>query len=221
MNDLANAATLQDEPLAGLGPLVLNGAWGREAREYLTRVRSILGEQHRAGATGHAIVEAYTRAIDHMVLTLFSAARAHYQERFAVLDQRCTMVAQGGYGRAELNPCSDIDLLILYPHRRDRYVETVTEKVLYALWDTKLTVGHAARNVRECVRLAAQDLKVKTALLDGRYVAGDANLYAEFATAMERECSAAMPASSSARSCSRIRSATSATVIPSTWSSRT
>src|SRR6185295_19205853 len=96
-------------------------------------------------------------------------------------------VAQGGYGRAELNPGSDIDLLILYPHRRDRYVETVTEKVLYALWDTKLTVGHAARNVRECVRLAAQDLKVKTALLDARYVAGDANLYAEFATAMERD----------------------------------
>lgn len=175
------------EPLAGVGALVLDGAWGRQARDYLQRVRTLLAEEHRAGASGRRIVERYTRAVDHVVRALFSAARASYQERFAVLNQRCTLVAQGGFGRAELNPCSDVDLLFLYPDRRDRYVETVTEKVLYALWDTKLEVGHAVRNVRECVRLAAQDLKVKTSLLDARYLAGDAALYAEFAAAMERD----------------------------------
>jgi [protein-PII] uridylyltransferase len=181
------APTRTDESVTAFGPLVLDGAWGRQSRDYLQRVRALLADEHRGGASGTLIVERYTRAVDHVVRALFSAARASYQERFAVLNQRCTLVAQGGYGRGELNPCSDIDLLFLYPDRRDRYVETVTEKVLYALWDTKLDVGHAVRNVRECVRLAAQDLKVKTSLLDARYVAGDAALYADFAAAMERD----------------------------------
>ncbi|OFV87799.1 MAG: [protein-PII] uridylyltransferase, partial [Acidobacteria bacterium RBG_16_68_9] len=188
MNELAISAIERGgEPLAGLGALVLDGAWGRQVRDYLARAKAILFEQHLAGATGLAVVESYTRAVDHVIRALFTAARASYQERFALLDQRCTLVAQGGYGRGELNPCSDIDLLFLYPHRRDRYVDTVTEKLLYALWDTGVTLGHAVRNVRDCVRLAAHDFKVKTALLDARYVAGDAGLYTEFAAAMETE----------------------------------
>jgi len=175
------------EPLPGLGELRLDGAWGRAAREYLDRARAVLAAEHREGASGQAIVKGYTQVMDHVVRTLFAAARNDYAERYAVLDQRCTLVAQGGYGRAELNPCSDIDLLFLYPHRRDRYVDTITERVLYALWDTGLTVGHAARNVRECVSLANRDLKVKTALLDSRYLAGDDDLFGGFATAMERD----------------------------------
>ena len=90
------------------------------------------------------------------------------------------MLAQGGYGRGELNPQSDIDLLFLYPWKVNPYVETVAEVMLYALWDAGLQVGHAVRNVRECGRLAARDLKVKTALLDARYLCGDEPLYDEF-----------------------------------------
>ena len=104
--------------------------------------------------------------VDHVVQALYDAARASYAERYTVLDQRVALIAQGGYGRGELNPCSDIDLLVLYPQRPDAFVETVAEKVLYALWDTGLTVGHALRNLRDCVKLGGKDLKVKTALLD-------------------------------------------------------
>ena len=89
------------------------------------------------------------------------------------LDQRCTVVAQGGYGRGELNSSPTSTCCSSTRWKVNAYVETVTEIVLYALWDAGLQVGHAVRNVRECVRLAARDLKVKTALLDARYLCGD------------------------------------------------
>jgi [protein-PII] uridylyltransferase len=183
----ASFAPLENDPLSALGPLAVDGAWGKQAREYLARARDLLFEQYLAGASGRAIVEAQTRIVDHVVQTLFAASRASYAERYTTLDQRLTLAAQGGYGRGELNPCSDIDLLFLYPHRPDSFVETVTEKMLYTLWDTGLTVGHGVRNLRECVRLAARDLKVKTSLLDTRFLAGDPGLYEEFSATMEDE----------------------------------
>ena len=170
-----------------LGPLLLDGVWGRQARDYLGRARELLFVRHHEGVSGGAIVAAWTAVVDRVVQALYEAARAGYAERYTVLDQRVTLIAQGGYGRAELNPSSDIDLLVLYPQRPDAFVETVAEKVLYALWDTGLTVGHALRNVRDCVKLAAKDLKVKTALLDTRFLAGDEGLYTEFAATMERD----------------------------------
>ncbi|TMA46763.1 MAG: [protein-PII] uridylyltransferase [Deltaproteobacteria bacterium] len=67
------------------------------------------------------------------------------------------------------------------------YIETVGEVILYALWDAGLAVGHALRNIRESARLAARDMKVKTAVLDARYLAGDESLYREFETGMLEE----------------------------------
>jgi [protein-PII] uridylyltransferase len=173
--------------LDALGPLQLGGAWGRQARDYLGRARQLLFAQHQAGASGGAIVAQWTAVVDDVVQAMYAAARASYAERYTVLDQRVALIAQGGYGRGELNPCSDIDLLIVYPQRPDAFIETVTETVLYALWDTGLTVGHALRSLRDCVKLGGKDLKVKTALLDTRFLAGDRPLYEAFAATMERE----------------------------------
>ncbi len=188
---MISTSTNQDsaghEPLAALGPLLLNGSWGRSAREYLARARELLFVQHRAGASGREIVHRWTGVVDHVVQAIYAVARASYAERYAVLDQSCALIAQGGYGRGELNPYSDIDLLFLCPRRSDAFVETVTEKVLYALWDTGLTVGHAVRSLPDCVRLAGRDFKVKTALLDTRFLAGDEPLYARFVSTMEKE----------------------------------
>jgi len=170
-----------------LGPMEPDADWGARAREYLQQAKAVLFERHRQGASGQSIVESYTAVMDHLLRTLFDAASTIYAERFARLNQRCVVVAQGGYGRAELNPYSDIDLLFLYQHKREPYIENVAERILYTLWDTKLTVGNAMRNVRECVRLAAKDFKVKTALLDARFLCGDEALYGEFAAAMERD----------------------------------
>jgi [protein-PII] uridylyltransferase len=78
-------------------------------------------------------------------------------------------------------------LLFIYGQRSDAFVETVAEKVLYALWDTGLSVGHALRAPRECLKLAGSDLTVRTALLDTRWLAGDQALYGEFSAAASRE----------------------------------
>jgi len=153
---------------------------GTIARDYLARVRAEVRARHEAGAGGLEVVAAYTDAVDRLVRFLFANATGHFMSRFARLNQQCTAVAQGGYGRGELNPGSDIDLLFLYPWKVNPYVETIAEVILYALWDAGLAVGHALRNIRECGRLAARDLKVKTALLDARYLGGDAVLYEEF-----------------------------------------
>jgi [protein-PII] uridylyltransferase len=157
------------------------------AKQYIADVRGTLAERHRAGASGSAIVTAYTGAVDRLVGFLFNSATAEYTRRSVLLDHRCTVAAQGGYGRFELNPSSDIDLLVLYPWKVNAYVETVAERILYALWDAGLVVGHASRTVEACTRLAQQDLKVKTALLDARYLAGDRALYGDFEKAMEAD----------------------------------
>ena len=132
-------------------------------------------------------MQAYTSGIDRLIEFLFESATAEYTERYVLLDHRCTVAAQGGYGRFELNPSSDIDLLVLYPWRVNAYVETVAERILYSLWDAGLVVGHASRTVADCTHLAQKDLKVKTALLDARYLAGDRPLFTEFEAAMESD----------------------------------
>lgn len=175
------------EILPGLKPIALGSARGKNSRDYLDRAREILHREHLAGASGTAIVNRWTSVVDHVVTALFDDARASYRKRSTTIDQKCTLIAQGGYGRGELNPWSDIDLLFLYPQRTDAYVETVTETVLYALWDTGMAVGQAVRSMRDCVALAADDFKVKTSLLDTRLLAGDTDLYESFRTTILKD----------------------------------
>ncbi len=185
----ADAAACEPAPieLPSVGPEDEALDPSRVAREYLSAVRSSLRAWHDRGAGGSAVVARYTAAVDRLIRFLFDAATAGYRRRYVQLDQRCTVFAQGGYGRAELNPQSDVDLLFLYPHKVTPYVETVTETILYSLWDTRLQVGHAVRSVRECVRLAASDLKIKTALIDARFVCGDESLRDELLRSLDRE----------------------------------
>lgn len=174
--------------LPSLPPVQPSGVdLGAIARAYVIDLRARLHEEHRDGASGTAVVEAFTGGIDRLIAFLFESATAEYTERYVLLDHRCTVAAQGGYGRFELNPSSDIDLLVLYPWRVNAYIETVAERILYSLWDAGLVVGHASRTVADCTRLAQKDLKVKTALLDARYLCGDRPLYAEFEAAMESD----------------------------------
>ncbi|MGH7813997.1 MAG: [protein-PII] uridylyltransferase [Candidatus Binataceae bacterium] len=151
---------------------------GTAARECLEAVRAELFERHIAGGGGEEIVRAMTAAMDDLVRALFRYADADYGRKFPRLHQRLAIVARGGYGRGELNPYSDVDLLFLHDYRRGPYEEIVTETILHALWDAGLTVGHGVRTAKDCVRIANEDLKEKTALLDARLLCGDANLYA-------------------------------------------
>ena len=160
---------------------------GARSREFLGELRERAHQWHTAGGGGTEVVQYFTAGMDSLVCFLAQSAALTWRQRYVQGDDEISVLAQGGYGRGELNPCSDIDLLILLPHKVTPYAEATTETILYALWDARLQVGHAVRNVRDCVRLAAGDLKIKTALLDARYLCGAEDLAAEFATALDEE----------------------------------
>ena len=93
--------------------------------------------------------------------------------------ERITVLAVGGYGRAEMAPYSDVDLLFLTPWKTTPWAESVVESILYMLWDLKLKVGHATRTVRDCVRLGRDDITIRTALLEHRFIDGHLPLATE------------------------------------------
>src|SRR5215469_870747 len=152
---------------------------GEVTKSYLGGVRETLKERHFAGASDSEIVRELTAAVDNVVRALFVYAAAEHDRRFNKLNQRLGVLARGGYGRGELNPYSDIDLLFLHDWKPGPYLEIVAEIILHAFWDAGWIVGHAVRNIRECVRMADNDLKEKTAILDSRFLAGDAALGAD------------------------------------------
>ncbi len=93
--------------------------------------------------------------------------------------QRIAVIAVGGYGRAEMAPHSDIDLLFLIPSKVTAWAESLVESMLYMLWDLRLKVGHSTRTVAECLRQGRDDITIRTALLEHRFLDGDAALAAK------------------------------------------
>jgi [protein-PII] uridylyltransferase len=87
-----------------------------------------------------------------------------------------SLIAVGGYGRGEMAPQSDVDLLFLTPYKITPWAESVIESMLYILWDLKLKVGHASRTVKDSIRLAREDFTIRTSLVEYRHIAGDAAL---------------------------------------------
>ncbi|HTT75663.1 MAG TPA: [protein-PII] uridylyltransferase, partial [Candidatus Binataceae bacterium] len=160
---------------------------GIVGRQRLDEVRAELWQRHQAGGGGLEIVKDFTAAVDELIRALYRYADTGQGRRFPRLNQRLAVIARGGYGRGELNPYSDIDLVFLHEYKPGPYTEVVTEVILHALWDAGLSVGHSVRNVAECVRMASNDLKEKTAILDARFLAGDEKLYAGFAKAIETD----------------------------------
>lgn len=119
-----------------------------------------------------------TAEVDRAVLAAVGAAVDGVED--------VALCAVGSYGRRELAPHSDIDVLLLHRFRDKARVEDVTRGVLYPLWDLGLELGYAVRTVKECVRAAREDPVIATTLLDTRLVAGDASLPADLATELER-----------------------------------
>ena len=113
------------------------------------------------------IIEALFDFVTSMV---FPAQNPSTAENMAV-------VAVGGYGRQGLAPGSDIDLLFLLPYKQTPWGEQVAEYMLYMLWDMGLKVGHSTRNIDECIRLSRDDMTIRTALLDARFLSGDHKLF--------------------------------------------
>ena len=131
-------------------------------------------------ATGEQVAEALSFMNDQLVRAIYTFATDHvYPAANPTEGERLSVCAVGGYGRGELAPFSDIDLLFLLPYKETPRQEQVIEYILYMLWDLKLKVGHATRSVDECVRMSNSDITIRTALLEARYIWGERKLFSQ------------------------------------------
>ncbi len=123
---------------------------------------------------------AYAYLTDGIVQTTFRlATEILHPLSNPTASERIAVCAVGGYGRAEMAPQSDVDLLFLTPYKITPWAESVIESMLYMLWDLRLKVGHSARTIDDCLRLGREDFTIRTALLEQRAVCGDALLSGE------------------------------------------
>jgi [protein-PII] uridylyltransferase len=131
---------------------------------------------------------AHAFLIDQLLRVLWDfTVRRLYPNTNPTAAERMTLIAVGGYGRGEMAPHSDLDIGFLTPIKRTGWCEQVIESMLYALWDMGLKVGHSSRSIDEMVRMAKSDVTVRTALLEGRYVWGDTDVYDEAARRFRQE----------------------------------
>ena len=129
-------------------------------------------------AAGHEIAAGHAFLIDQLVRVIFDHAVTHlYPAPNRTAAERIAVVAVGGYGRAEMCPHSDVDIAFLTPQRGTPWCEQVIETILYLLWDLGLKVGHSTRTPADMIRMARDDLTIRTALLESRYVWGDQALH--------------------------------------------
>jgi [protein-PII] uridylyltransferase len=124
-------------------------------------------------------------------------------------DREVALVAVGGYGRGELHPCSDIDVMILLPKSGIGGGHDGIERFLAFLWDIGLEVGHSVRTIDDCQRESAADVSVATTLIEARLLAGPDNLFQAMRRALAR--TSVEPRRSSRRSPSRRRGITATT----------
>lgn len=147
-------------------------------REALEVGRSEVRSRFESGtADSLATVHANAFLVDQILRVTYDVAEREYPTTTPTKGDRLVMIAVGGYGRAEMAPASDVDLLFLYPYKQTPRGEQTVEFVLYMLWDLKLKIGHATRSTEECLRLARQDWTIATAVLEARYLWGDQELF--------------------------------------------
>ncbi len=142
----------------------------RNCRARLTTGRADLQAAYTKNANAGGLLRALARLVDQTLCDLWKQLR---------MPPGLALVAVGGYGRGELYPASDVDLLLLVPEGFDPAVEPKLEQLIGLLWDIGLDVGHSVRTPSECVDQAIRDITVQTTLLESRYLAGSRALFAE------------------------------------------
>jgi len=145
-----------------------------EVRHLLVRESAQLMEQVRAGASGLQV--AHQRASFYSILLGEVWQRAGGEGA----GENLVLGAVGGFGREEMSPASDLDLVFLKEGSQAGVAEEVVKQVLYVLWDLGFKVGHACRTIGETVERSESEPMIKTALLDARYLAGSTTLWNKF-----------------------------------------
>src|SRR6266508_4284236 len=146
--------------------------------------------KHQAGGGGREICARRAELVDVLLQYVFGAAatatHGNGQSGIAL-----ALIALGGYGRGELNPCSDIDVMLLHHQGTKKispHLEEMVQQVLYPLWDSGFKVGHSTRSIKEAIAQANRDMRTKTAMLESRFLAGDAELAREFRKQFRSKC---------------------------------
>ncbi|MBL4602351.1 MAG: [protein-PII] uridylyltransferase [Emcibacteraceae bacterium] len=140
------------------------------------------------GETGVNLANTQSFLTDEIIHLLYDVVTQYiYHVPNPTMGERLCLAAFGGYGRQEMAPYSDIDLLFILPYKKTAWSEQVVEYILYILWDMGLDVGHAVRTVDECIRLCKTDLTIKTSLLEMRYIWGEEKLFDELVTKYDKK----------------------------------
>ena len=149
-------------------------------REAQDKGRTIARERLESGLGGREVAQLIAAIQDVIVRVLYDYTTIHvYRSSNPTDSERLGVVAVGGYGRGDLAPGSDLDLLFVLPYKQTAWGESVVEYMLYILWDMGLKVGHATRTVPQCLSLAKADMTIRTSLLEMRYLTGDETLFKE------------------------------------------
>src|SRR6187402_1505044 len=149
-------------------------------RKELQEANAELVERFRADESVEVLVHARAELIDVILREVWKSQVPAGHESWA-------LAAVGGYGRGELHPHSDIDILILVPAAPDDAGRGVVERVVTFLWDINLEVGHSVRTVAECAEESAADVGVMTTLIEARLLAGNAGLLAAMRAAVSAD----------------------------------
>ena len=157
-------------------------------KEHLARGRAEAEAMLTKDGSGTACAERLSHLMDEVITSLYHFASEHvYCSNNHSTAERMSVVAVGGYGRGTLAPGSDIDLLFVLPYKQTPWGEQVAEYILYLLWDLGLKVGHATRNLDDCVRLSLTDVTIRTSILEARFIVGDDKLFNELITRFDEE----------------------------------
>jgi [protein-PII] uridylyltransferase len=146
--------------------------------------------RHQAGGGGREICARRGELVDILLRYVFGAASSAAVRGNGEPKVALALIALGGYGRGELNPFSDVDVMLL--HRQTQKIspdlEEMVNQILYLLWDSGFKVGHSTRSIKEAIAQANSDMRTKTAMLEARFLAGDTELAQEFRQQFRAKC---------------------------------
>ena len=157
-------------------------------KEALAAGRAEIRQRFDEDGSGTDAAHALSFLMDQLIRVLYDFTVGHvYPAANPTAGERMALVAVGGYGRGELAPHSDVDLLFLLPYKATPHTEQVVEYMLYALWDLGLKVGQSTRSINETIAQAKSDLTIRTAILEARYVWGDQKIFDEMKAAFDAD----------------------------------
>ncbi len=139
-------------------------------RDSLEAAASNLEERFRAGEPVADLVRLRSQHVDRLLVQLWHQHLAHQTSA-------CALIAVGGYGRGELHPHSDVDIMVLLPGGKSETPQTSIESFLAALWDIGLEIGHSVRTVDDCRLQAEADITIATTLMEARLLDGNETLF--------------------------------------------